>query len=504
MRRNLSRMLVLPLLALPTLAAAEEGETPPRLGQSPGEPLTQSAAPSIPFGIPPSRSRDNVLDFHGYMLLPLRVGVMNRENPSSEQGDTVLHTPPLMAENARSFGYTGVLPDPWIQMNFTYGNSTVSGTAIIAAKSAGDANGYYNPVEQLGVTDAFVNINLTRPLKTPVELKVGAITGRYGAMGAYDAGHYGTPLIARTNTIGETLTASLRLGKSTLVLEQGLGGQLARPQMQLVPAAWNDFADPNAGSSFVNQLHAGLVYDNLAHLGLHWIKAFSMDDQVPAGTVTDGSIDVLAADARLTSGRFGHLYAGLALTKADNARSVSGVIEILNARGGKELLEHYLGEGTEAEPAEGDGSLLTFGAQYDLSLSRLIYGELFTGQSPDVLLGLFGIATSVTSDEGTDQDGTTKLKLGGQATYNVLSWFGVSGRFDHVRFDASDDTQAYNVISPRLLFHTDWQSRDELCLQYSHFIYGENVYAWRGNPLVQDPRAIPDRNVLMLSGTFWW
>jgi hypothetical protein len=30
------------------------------------------------------------------------------------------------------------------------------------------------------------------------------------------------------------------------------------------------------------------------------------------------------------------------------------------------------------------------------------------------------------------------------------------------------------------------------------------VVVQRGYPPEDDPRAIPDRNVFMLSGTFWW
>jgi hypothetical protein len=504
MRRNLSPILGLVLLTKPVAAAGEDGSGPPRLGQSPGEPQTRSAAPSLPFGISPTTSKDNALDFHGYLMVPLRVGLMRREAVKEDQSKYVLHTPPLTPEYVRSFSYTGAIPDPWIQLNFTYGNSTVSGTAIIAAKSATDGTGFYNPVEQLGVYDAFVTVNLTKPLKTPIELKVGAITGRYGAMGAYDAGHYGTPLIARTNTVGETITASLKLGRLHLVIEQGLGGQLSRPAYGMVPAAWNDYAPTDVGSSLVSQLHAGAVYQDTLHLGLHYLTAFSMDDQIPEGTVSDGHITVVAADARFTAGQFGHLYAGVAQTMATNARRVSGVIEILNARGGHELMEQYLGEGTEANPADGDGSLTTFGTQYDVSVARLLYGNLFTGTSPDVGVSLFGIGAKVKSYEGTQEDGTFKLKLGGQATYSVASWLAFSGRFDHVRLDGSDNTRAYNIVSPRVLFHTDWQSRDEIALQFSHFMYGSRVLVRRGSPPVEDPTAIPDRNVVTLSGTFWW
>ena len=70
----------------------------PRLGMTAAEPQQQSVAPSIPFGISPANSREYVLDFHGYLLLPLRAGIHQRENPDPGQGSTVLHSPPLTPE----------------------------------------------------------------------------------------------------------------------------------------------------------------------------------------------------------------------------------------------------------------------------------------------------------------------------------------------------------------------------------------------------------------------
>ena len=163
-----------------------------------------------------------------------------------------------MAQDLRSFEYTAAVPTPWVQLNFIYGNKTVSGTVILAAQTLSDASGYYDLTAQLGVNDAFITVNMTKYFGFPFQLHVGAYTGRYGAMGAYDAGRYATPLIARTNTIGETITTGYKLGEFFFVLEQGLGGQLGRPPVGLVPAGWNDFADANVGATFVNHAISAL------------------------------------------------------------------------------------------------------------------------------------------------------------------------------------------------------------------------------------------------------
>jgi hypothetical protein len=501
MRRDLVGWLALCALATPAPALAQPKEKDlelPRLGLDPAEPQVRSAPPAVPFGIPPATSKEYVLDFHGYLLLPMRLGVHKREDPAPAQSETVLHTPPLIPQDYRRFQYTGVVPDPWIQLNLTYGNSTVAGTAILAATTATEAEAVYDPVRQLGVSDAFVTLNLTESVGTAFQVRVGAMNNRYGSMGAFDAGRYATPLIARINSVGETVTAGFELGEATVVLEQGIGGQLGRMPAGMVSTGWNDFSDPNTGASFVSHVHGGLSLAGLVQFGLHYATAWSQDDQNLDSTLADGRITVMGADARLTAGQFGHLYLGGAHTKAQNSLVVSGIIEVLNARGGPELSDEYLGPNSD-----GDGSLTTFGAQYDMSLSRMGFGEQYRGKNPDVLLSLFGIGTKVNSDD-PDYDGVLKLKGGTEITYNLLSWFGVSGRVDHVRLDHELNRRAFNIYTGRLLAHTDWLSRDEFALQYSHFVYGREVNVARGYPPVDDPSLNPDRHVLALSATFWW
>jgi len=513
MRRDFVTPFILAALlaSLPDHASAQAATKKlPRLALSPGDPLVRSAPPATAFGRDPAESKDYVLDFHGFVLLPLNFAILERDDPEPGQSSTAIHSPPLIPQDLRQFEWTGVIPDPWIQLNLSYGNATIYGTAIIAATTASEAAGIFDPTEQLNLSDAFLTVNLSQPLKTPFSVKVGAFTGRYGPMGQYDAGRYGTPLMARTNTVGVTTTAGVELPNLSLVFEHGIGGSLGRPPRGTLGAAWNGFADggavgtpsadaPNGvGSTFVNQLHAGLDYAKLAQLTLHYVSAWSQDEQASVGLIPDGSIRVLGASGRLTLSRGGHLYVGAARTDANNAATVSGVIEVLNARGGPELIREYLGP-----DSGGDGALTTIGAQYDLSVARMLYGDFFTGKSPDVRLSLFGVSTSVTSDDPA-YDEVTKLKLGAEVTYSALSWFALSARVDHATPDTDESEQAFQIISPRLLFHTNWLSRDEFTLQYSRFVYGDDVVVRTGSPPTDDPTARPDQDVFSLSGTFWW
>lgn len=471
----------------------------PRLGLDPGEPQAPSPPPTLPFGVQPAQSKELVLDFHGYLLLPMELGLLHRPNPTAGQGSLVLHAPPVIPQFQEAFEYTGVIPTPWAQLNFTYGNSTVSATTILAATTFSDANGYYDTAHQLGVNDAFLTVNVSKlaQFSFPFEAHVGAMTGRYGAMGAYDVGRYGTPLIAQTNTVGETLDTAIPIGPVSLLIEQGFGGQLARPPVGLVPAGWNGFANANTGATFVNHLHAGIAYGKHFQLGLHYLSAWTSDDLNNGGTIPDGQITVLGAETHL-SGQFGHLYLGVASTRAANVAPVSGAIRILNAQGGPDLISEYLGPNSN-----GNGSLVTFGGQYDVSVARLLFGRVYEGKSADVLVSLFGIGAAVSSHDPA-YDGVLKLKGGAEITYDFLSWMGISERFDHVRLKSNDSTQAFSILSSRLLLHTNWLARDEIALQYSYFADGSNVNVRTGYPPVIDPSRTPDANVFSLIGTIWW
>ncbi|HEY2406019.1 MAG TPA: hypothetical protein VGI10_08450, partial [Polyangiaceae bacterium] len=347
--KNLLRCLTLCALFAPAPAFAQATDADkdqaslPRLGLDPAEPDVRSAPPATPFGLSPATSNEYVLDFHGYVLLPMRLGIERRKDPAPGQSGTVLHTPPLIPQDFRRFQYTGVSPEPYLQLDLTYGNALVAGTVILASTVATEAEAYYDPVRQLGVNSAFVTLDLSKQLGTSFQVRGGAIQNRYGSMGEFDAGRYATPLIARINSVGETATAGFKFGRTTLVLEEGIGSQLGRMPTGIPSAGWNDFGNPNAGSSYVGHFHAGLALARTLQLGLHYANAFSRDDQNLGGTLQKGGISVVGADARLTANQFGHLYIGAAHTRATNANVVGGVIQILNARDGQGLTNEYFG-----------------------------------------------------------------------------------------------------------------------------------------------------------------
>lgn len=460
------------------------------------------------YGQPSGGPGDWRFDFHGLLTMPLRVGFNTRQNPRPGQSSIVMHAPPVVPDDLVTFSHTGVVPTPYAQLNFSYGNSVITAHVSILAEQSNVSTSFYDPPSQPGINDAYLNIRPNLGKNMRLQMYVGAFSNRYGIMGEHDLGRYGTPLIARTNGVGENVIATFGLTKKlSMQVEQGIQGQSNKTPPDLVPDGWNGWADSNVGSSFVSHLHAGLAYDHLLTVGGHYLQAWEQDDFATGTLAPDGKIRIVAADARATLGRFGHFYVASSWVTARYAGTVGRIIEVLNTQGGPDLITNYLGS-----QSNGNGSLAIYGAQYDLSVGRLVsYPTPFTGDGPDIYVSLFGIATKVNSDDkSTDvtgaklYDGVTKLKYGIEGSYSLLSWFAISTRYDRVMPNTGNDRYSFAVISPRLIFRTDWQATDQLVLQYSHWIDGSQTIVRTGYPPVNDPSASPDTDMISLSASMWW
>ena len=481
------------------------------LGLAPGSPQVGT----LPGGVQPSygaRSADEQdyrFDYHGIITMPLRVGLNKRSGRvTSEQKEGVLHAPPVVPDYQESFNYTGVVPQPYAQLAFSYGNNIVTGTAVIVARTASTASSFFQPPLQQGITDAFVTFNLPNLAKNAhVEANVGAFSNAYGAMGEYDLGRYGTPLLGRTNGVGENIVARFALGDFTLDVEQGFQTQFDKAPIGLAPEGWNGFADPAAGTSLVHHEHIGIGYRRQATLGLHYMQAWSQDERASQFLAPDGTITTLGADFRFSASHLGHFYAGASYTMAEHARSVGRVVEQLNAVGGRGLIEEYLGP-----EEEGTGTILNVGGQYDLSLAHLLlYPRTFDGKSHDLVLSLFGMFSRTQSDDKSRDadgnwlyDGINRIKAGTEVAYTLTSWFALGGRIDHVRPQSEFAGRTYSIVSPRVIFRSDWQSRDQVVLQYSKFLYGNDPLVKTGYPLRDDPNVNPDEDMVSLSANMWW
>jgi len=183
--------------------------------------------------------------------------------------------------------------------------------------------------------------------------------------------------------------------------------------------------------------------------------------------------------------------------------------------GANGLIENYLGAcGTCAsQDLLGTGSIDTIEWQYDYSfglLARKLKNPKlpgFWGDGWDVDLSIFGMYTGVTTYDVTMP--TAKLKVGADLVVRPIKWFGFGVRFDDVQPSnlgatatmPAGEHESFAVLSPKLIFRSNWVSHEEITLQYTHYFLGSAVAPQTPLPAGPPP---PDENAVALKATMWW
>jgi hypothetical protein len=451
--------------------------------------------------------------FHGYLQGGLRAGIGSRENALEGQQSTTFHGDPLVPGAAYGwFEHTMTVPTPWAQLNFDFGNDVVRATAILGAWSlseADEASGYFQGPSQLGFNNAFLTFT---PKTGPVgvEVNAGVFSERYGAMGQNDAGAYGVSLIAAIYGMGATATVTLPFeNEVTITSEAGFKSDLNTPPVGLAADQSNEMARPVEGSTYAAHGHLSFDFNRSLEITGHAIHTFSQDDRgdelegrdVFLGDQPrkDGSLSILGLDSRVRLQRFGHLYLGGSHVVGRNTITVANLVQVLNNGPGRDLAERYW-----SFESGGNGTLTLAGAEYSVSLGTLLRHPVpFHGIGPDLTVSTFGIFARQTSAQA-EYDNVNRLKAGTELTYSMLPWLALAGRADIVMPNLDQQGDHFGVLSPQLIFRTDWDSRATLTAQYSAYLLGEDVVVNGDNRLLNNPSGEPDRHMLALFGTFWW
>ena len=429
------------------------------------------------------------LSFHGYMRLPLRVGIGSGMK---------LHSPPQIPDGAYTdWRYTNVSGGPWTELWLQYGNGTVSANVVLAAYDISDAS-YRDLLSQLGINQAFISFELPRLFgdKGGINWNVGAFSNRYGMAGEYDAGKYDTYLFGATHVGGETVSASYRLTPElTLLVDHGIGAKLqVAPMVDGLEAPYLPYGgDVQQGSTLLHHAHAGLRIRKTLTVAAHVLTEWTRDARLP-GEV-DGRITNLGVDAKLVGSKWGDGYLGLSRIVSDNPLRVAGAFEALHSFEGWNLRDNYFGE-----ESTGTGTIDTVFAQHVFSLERFKRGiEEFWGEGPDVVLTGFVMYNRVRSNDPDFSGARGKLKLGGEATWTPKKWFGVDVRYDLVKPDTSNSRTTFHVLSPSIVLRTRYASNEEVKIGYSYYVNGDRV-----TPGYPHETLAPDKHLLRLSASMWW
>jgi hypothetical protein len=451
----------------------------------------------------------------------------------------VLHGDPVVPRG-NVFENTNTVPYTWAELRFSYSTANVSANVSIGAWSLSEAmqaSGSFMPNAQYWIRNAFLTYEPKGLGRVKLRLNVGVFEDTYGAMAEYSTGQYGAPLIATIGGVGENISAKVPLAPGfELELEQGIKSNLDRPHVDIPTGPSTNWPKPWEGQTFATHAHVGLNYRDTIRPALHWISAASLDDSgdlVPLGSFragfqdyeygsgpprqypeldhADGSLRILAADLRLSLKRFGHLYVGVSHAQAEHIRSVMGVVQVLNAGGGRDLMDRYFGRNND----RGRGSLLLAGGEYTISLGELLrYPGEFWGEGPDLRLSIFGMYAHITSDDPA-RDGEDKYKFGAEGVYSMLPWLAGALRIDRAvpyakrlreAIYPGQNDNSYSVLTLKAVFRSDWMAREALTLQYSKYFYRSRFHlvSLNAGGQIATQSDEPDQHLLALYGTLWW
>jgi hypothetical protein len=524
------------------------------LSLSPHAPGQSSVLPGglVPaFGAPLRPAEGARFDFHGYLQAGGRASLGKRQNPGEDQSSLIWHGDPVVPRG-NVFENTNTVPYTWAELRFSYSLPSVTATVSLGAWSLSEsmqAAGSFQANAQLWIRDAFLTYVPKGLGKLKLNWNVGVYEERYGGMAEYSNGAYGTPLVAALPGVGETLSVGVPLAEGvTLELEHGIKSYFERPPLDIPTGPANNWQKPWEGQTFATHAHVGLNYKDVIRPTFHYINAIARDDQadhVPLGNLraayphydfndgmpgipmdavgsqnydywqsldhADGRIRIIAGDVRLGLKRFGYFYGGVSHTSVNHARSLSNVVQVLYAGGGRDLMDRYIGRNNDL----GRGAITLVGAQYDVSLGELLrYPDEFWGEGPDLKLSLFGMYAHITSDDPA-RDGEDKYKFGAEGTYSLLPWLAASLRLDRsVPYAHKTDKLIYptqndnsfSVATLKAVFRSDWQAREALTLQYSRYFYRSNFHlvSLNAGGQISSQSDEPDQNVIALFGTLWW
>jgi hypothetical protein len=474
----------------------------------------------------------------GFFRAPARVGIGPRAG--TDDGNQ-LHSPPRMVGfTSDEWSYIGVAPAPTAQIQLTVQNKRVEGTVIIAANTFYDA-GYPHLDQTGGFSQAYVTLKAPALFGTKGGLAwtVGAFSERFGVAGPNQesAGYYGTYLFGRTHVAGEALVLDYDLTDTLeLVVEHGVGAKIepvpfiplnGSTQPARAPFLPDQGLTPQ-GSNFLHHAHAGLLANRWLRVQGHFLHSWSPNDNLyppPQEKAEDASLMVYGGEVHVDHPIAGNGYLGYSRADASDIMPLTDALQVIHSSTGYVFKENYFGyqplqydiEGPNDEVVgpgssfDDTGTVDTVLFQYifrlapilgkkraELDLSFAAFGMYNHISAPKIVLG-----DKIVPKYQFEQD---RFKFGGEVQWGPLRWLSAGLRVDRVMPDGANAEAAYSALSPRLIFHSNWLSREYVIVNYTRYFFGSDTY--QPSPPYRQPKppAPPyddivhaDENVLSLT-----
>jgi hypothetical protein len=475
----------------------------PRVGGLPGGMTPGYAAPA-----PPSEWS---FRWSGFLSASLQASVNGRAEPGSGQSTTVIHVPPQTLDEYGSFVGTATMPGQWAQLNFVYGNRYVSANLSLTTWNPSDPTTFYSLGSQQFINNFFLAYTPPPILGLRVRAMAGYFHSVYGAIGQYGLGLYTNPLIAAVHGVGEDIVVEFDEGDLiTLRLEDGIiGNRNGMGAINVIPSGQNGAGSPIIWpSAWVHHVHASLERrgDLTFRLGLHYLTNWTQDDRLQVATdnqqtrqidesyVRDGRVQTYGLDGALVSPILGFLGAAISYTHAVDAYPVKGLTTF--GGDGESLTNRWFGQQTG-----GTGNLVALGVNYTASIGRIVsYPVAFNTDGPDLTLNVGAVLADSWSDFAPF-DGRARYKAGADLYYTFLPFMGAGLRGDVVVPSSHDRMETFAVISPRLVFKSDWNSRDTVSVIYGKWLYGPHSHAETSSVTPGDRL---DDQLFAINAQMWW
>ena len=474
----------------------------------------------------------------GYIRAPMRLSLGPHDD---RQPGLELHSPPRVpGQGSGDWTYLALASNPDVNLYVTVGNARVSANVIMSANQLTDS-GFFDLDQLGGISQAYVTLKFPEVFgnRGGIAATVGSFSMRYGNAGPGErsSGYYGTYLFGRFHTTGEDLTADLDINDHLeLTLEHGIGGMLEvvpfnvlQEKNGFLPTATNPEAD-----TFVHHAHASLSYDDWLRFGLHYLYCWSPGNipqpslpptiSIPPSANTSGHMTSMGGDVHLDGLDLGSGYIGYSHVSVDHGNYLGPALQVIHGTSGTGFRSVYFGRKDVASnitPANDSGTVDTVLFQWIFKLSR-VFGRAPLGR--ETLLGVYGMYNYVhspsphnppadaTHDENIHEH---KFKGGIEMEVQAHKYLNVGVRVDRVQpsiFDrdptywanivhgAATGSDAFTTLSPRLIIHTNWKSKELIVVDYTHYFLGPRAYV--GSPYSTILKADPNMLAITLLFSF--
>ncbi len=481
-------------------------------------------------------------EIHGYFRAPMAIGISSRTNPdemnridpndaSRKLPDGPQHLQLAYAPNRimdwsyYSFAYTGLQEQDWAEFFIHQKKRHVDAVVGWIGYWYGAA-GYRNPDASWWPGMAYLTLDTDFELggmKPKAAITMGSFWPQFGYVEKYD-----TFTLGRFRMMGEQATLELPITEDlTLKLFQGLGTN----RNGAYDFTLNTASPLYAGKTGVDMIvygHAQLSYKKVLDVGLHYNYTFTRDPRLhaEAGATAGQSysdaakahLSVAGAEVNLRIPRFGRLWISPSYISVTNGWALAGAggTEVMHAQNGLGIAQNYMAWAASPRDSTGSGTMMNLGFLYTLSLSEALQRTTF----PEMRVSLFGLIAKAKFDLPPAQsgqtslitrDGLTQVKVGADLTIIPKSWFSLMFRADQINYDQDTAGYVFAAFTGRLSLFSNYLSGECIYLQYSHYIYGDNMrlagtWPWgtnlvAGSTVVQAaeyPKQKPDADVIKL------